>query len=372
LLDELCGAHLLTEPATGRYAMHLLLRAYATELSVGEADAARTRIMDHYLHSAFGAAIQLSPHRRRIDLPALHEGAVPEEITDQEEARQWFAMEHHVLMASVDAADAADLHGHTWRLAWSLSFFQQPRGHWSQWAAAQEKALRATRRLGDRPGEQGTLLGLAKCSVLAGDLEAAQGYLHQALTLAEEDADLIGQAHCLSLQAWLRGEQGRVEDAITAGESALSLYEAVHNRGGVADVLNTLGWYHAQLGDTDRGLAYCRRSLAEHQIIGDATGTAATLHSLAAIHVKLGDGGAAVQVYSQALALFRKQQDRYQEATTLVDMGDTQQAFGDADAATDSWRSALAILEELGHPAAEKVRAKIDTGPSQSAIQGSR
>jgi DNA-binding SARP family transcriptional activator/tetratricopeptide (TPR) repeat protein len=372
LLDELCGAHLLTEPATGRYAMHLLLRAYATELSVDEADAARMRIMDHYLHSAFSAAIKLSPLRSPIDLPALHEGAAPEEFADQEEARRWFVMEHHVLLASVDAADAADLDGHIWRLAWSLAVFQQTLGHWAQWAAVQEKALRATRRLGDRPGEQRTLRGLAKCSIQAGDFDAAEAYLDRALRLADEDADLTGQAHTLSLQAWLRGQQDRIEDAIAAAESALSLYEAVQNRCGIADVLNILGWYHAQLGDTDLGLAYCHRSLAEHRKIGHTIGAAAALDSLAVIHVKLGDGAAAVQAYSQALALFREQQDRYQEATTLADIGDTYQTFGDAEAAIDSWRSAVAILDELDHPAAEKVRAKIDAGPSRPAIQGFR
>jgi NB-ARC domain-containing protein len=73
LLAELTSAHLVTEPSPGRYSLHDLLRAYATEqvnsLLPGAARAAASRrIFDHYLHTAYIAARLLKPERDPIDL----------------------------------------------------------------------------------------------------------------------------------------------------------------------------------------------------------------------------------------------------------------------------------------------------------------
>jgi hypothetical protein len=56
-LAELTQAHLLTASAPDRFALHLLLRAYAAELgrtadSQAEHVAALRRLLDHYLHTA--------------------------------------------------------------------------------------------------------------------------------------------------------------------------------------------------------------------------------------------------------------------------------------------------------------------------------
>ncbi len=48
------------------------------------------------------------------------------------------------------------------------------------------------------------------------------------------------------------------------------------------------------------------------------------------------------------------------EADTLTRLGDTHHATGDTDAARSAWRYALTILNNLGHPNADTVRAKLD------------
>ena len=65
-LGELTRAHLLAEHVPGRFACHDLLRAYAAELtrsadSEAERRAATGRMLDHYLHTAHSAALQLRP-----------------------------------------------------------------------------------------------------------------------------------------------------------------------------------------------------------------------------------------------------------------------------------------------------------------------
>ena len=47
----------------------------------------------------------------------------------------------------------------------------------------------------------------------------------------------------------------------------------------------------------------------------------------------------------------------------LANLGDTFAAAGDASAACISWRDALAIFDELDHPDAERLRARLATAP---------
>jgi DNA-binding SARP family transcriptional activator len=114
LLAELSHAHLLTEHLPGRYTCHDLLRAYANELSQ-ETDpaparqAARRRLVDHYLRSAHAAATLLYPHREPITLPARQPGVHIEPIVDRRQALTWFHAEQPALLASLThAAELGD------------------------------------------------------------------------------------------------------------------------------------------------------------------------------------------------------------------------------------------------------------------------
>jgi len=66
--------------------------------------------------------------------------------------------------------------------------------------------------------------------------------------------------------------------------------------------------------------------------------------------------------------LARNAGDRYTEAETLTQLGDAQHIAGQPDAACYSWQHALTIFDDIGHPAADAIRAKFPsirqyTGP---------
>jgi hypothetical protein len=92
-LDDLAAANLVIETVPGRYAFHDLIRVYAAELSerqdsAEERDAARRRLLDHYLHSTVWASRRLrsiawSPP------PAPAAGVTPEAIPDEAAAMDW-------------------------------------------------------------------------------------------------------------------------------------------------------------------------------------------------------------------------------------------------------------------------------------------
>jgi hypothetical protein len=50
---------------------------------------------------------------------------------------------------------------------------------------------------------------------------------------------------------------------------------------------------------------------------------------------------------------------RYEEADTLSRVGDAERGTHNRDAASSAWMQALEILEELEHPDADTIRAKL-------------
>jgi len=69
--------------------------------------------------------------------------------------------------------------------------------------------------------------------------------------------------------------------------------------------------------------------------------------------------GQALDCYRQAIDLLREAGDRYHEATSLADLGDTQHTAASPTAAHEAWNQALTIFNELAHPKAAPLRAKL-------------
>jgi tetratricopeptide (TPR) repeat protein len=67
----------------------------------------------------------------------------------------------------------------------------------------------------------------------------------------------------------------------------------------------------------------------------------------------------AVAYYQQALRAYTDADDRYFRAITLIHLGETHQANGHHEATLDLWQQALKILDDLQHPDAAPIRAKL-------------
>ncbi|MDQ4032540.1 MAG: NB-ARC domain-containing protein, partial [Actinomycetota bacterium] len=116
-LDVLTRAHLI-QLSSGRYGMHDLLRAYATDLATDEErTAALTRLFDHYLATAAAAMDTIYPaeRHRRPRVPAVVTPSPP--VVEPQDARAWLDTERATL-ADVCAFTAAHgWPGHTVALA---------------------------------------------------------------------------------------------------------------------------------------------------------------------------------------------------------------------------------------------------------------
>ena len=363
-LTKLTRAHLVTEHILGRFALHDLLRAYAAEqAAVLDSDAERRaairRVLDHYLHTGHAADLLLHPHRDPITLAPTHPGAAPESLADHGHALAWFEAEHQVLLAAITRAASSGFDTHAWQIPWTLATFFDRRGHWHDYAGTQRTALAAAQRAGDQYGQARARHDLGNACVLLGSYDDAETHMRQALTLLQQLSDHVGQSRMHRAVAWVLGQQGRHAEALGHARQALDLYRELGHRLGQAYALNQAGWCHAQLGDAEQALTFCQQALALHRLLGSRHGEADTWDSLGYAHHRLGHHPRAVACYGQALELWRGLSDRYDETLTLNQLGDTHRAAGNQDAARSVWRQALAILDDLHHPDAEQVRAKL-------------
>jgi DNA-binding SARP family transcriptional activator/Tfp pilus assembly protein PilF len=363
-LRELTQAHLLTERRPGRYSFHDLLRAYAASQAHAtdgrhERHEAMLRALDHYLHTAYAAALLLQPTRDPIALAALRPGAVPEYLAGDAEAMAWFEREHHVLLAAITVAADAGFDVHAWQIPWTMTTFLGRRGYWQQWAASQGIAVAAATRLGDAAGQAESCRLLANACSRLGDYDQASFHLGHCLRLYRRLRDQVGEARTYQSLGMIAERQSRYSDALTHYEQSLRQFQVAGHQVGQAEELNNLGWCHAILGDYRQARAFCQQALTLSSEIGHRDIEASAWDSLGYAEHHLGNLREATTCYQRALSLFRERGDRFYQALTLTHIGDVGHASGEIRRARDAWREALDIFEDLHHPDADKVRAKL-------------
>jgi DNA-binding SARP family transcriptional activator len=368
LLIELVRAHLLTEQTPGRYTFHDLLRAYAAEQAhIHDSDeggrAAAHRMLDHYLHTTRLATVHL--YRQWISVDGARAGVIPEQLTDDRQAMTWLIAEHRVLLAAVEYAAANGFEGHSWRLASTLTSYLQQRCHWPDWGAVQRIALDAAERAGDLEGQAHAHHGLGSVLTYLGRYDDAHAHLLQSLDQFAELGDKVGQARVhLNIGILMDQRGGADDEGLSHDQVALEMFRSAGHRVGQAIALNNIGWAHAQLGQHRHSLFVCQQALDLLLADGsDREGLAGTWDSLGYAHHHLGNHEQAIGCYTTAAQLYRDAGNRYYEAATLIHVGSTHQAAGDHTSARLAWQLALRILDELDHPEADDVRAKLQAVP---------
>lgn len=363
LLAELTRAHLLSEPATGRYTCHDLLRTYAAELtstvdSAAERRAALHRLLDHYLHTARTAALLLNPNRPLLDVAPPRSGVVLDDLVSHEQAMAWFTAEHAGLLAAVRRADDDGFDLHAARMPALLGTFLDRRGRWDEWAASQTIAVRAAERLGDLRQQAMSCRERGRALVRLGRYDEAGVDLRRALGLFDGLGDLDRLADTQMDLAWL-GDLHHHSDGLPLVRKALALYQRSGNRVGQARALNNIGWVHFERGEHEPALTHLMQALSLHREVGNRSGTANTLANVSRIHHQLGRYREALECSEQAVDLYVEAGDRYFQAETLIQVGDSHLAAGDLAGGRRAWEAALAVLDELGHESAGPLRARL-------------
>lgn len=361
-LSELSEAHLVVEQSAGRFALHDLMRSFAAEVSEKDrADhrKALSRVLDHYLHTACAADRVLNPARNAITLEPAPSGVEPEGLASYDEALTWFDAEREVMLSAVPLAMEHGFHAHAWQIPWAMVDFLERRGYWEDLVATQRTALDAARRLNDPASQARASRGLGHACSQAGLMTEAEEYLDQALTLFRQAGDAIGQARTHQDLSAMLDQQDRPVEALRHDQLALGMYAKAGHRAGQASALNAIGWLRARLEDYPEAIRHCAQALDLYREVGNRRGEAAALDSLGYAHHHLGEYAVATVYFKESLSLFRELSDRYLEADVLVHLGDVSCAADGPVAAGEAWWEALGILEDIDHPDAAMVRARL-------------
>jgi DNA-binding SARP family transcriptional activator/Tfp pilus assembly protein PilF len=363
-LRELARAHLIAEHVPGRYGFHDLLRAYAADQAharedPAEREAALGRVLDHYLHTAARAAFLLNPAKEPVDLAPPRPGATAWQPADYPQAMAWFEEEHQVLLAAVSLAAASGFDTSAWQLPWAMASFVQIRGHWQEWAATQRIALAAATRLADTAAQAlcGRLLANAYNEL--GDHDQARGHYESSLELSQRLGNDLGQAKIHHSLGGLAEHQGRYAEALSHAEHTLRTYQVMGDKARQAQALNNIGWCHGLLGNYQQARAFCRQAVTLSTEAGNRWTEGHAWDSVGYAEHQLGNLAEAATCYQRAVSIAREADNRFLEAASLTHLGDTGQAAGQLAQARNSWQQALAILEDLQHPDASQVRAKL-------------
>jgi DNA-binding SARP family transcriptional activator len=364
LLGELARASLVGADSPGRYTRHDLLTAYAAELTAAvdpaaDRQAALARMVAHYVHTAHAGRLLHDPGTRVppwLPLGPPPAGVTPEPLVDSEAGFAWVAAELPVLrgiwrLPGVDAQ--------IWQLAWGLSVVLDRMARWREWAAAWRAAVAAAERLGDRGATGYACRELAEAYVWLGDYPAAYVQLERAMELCAAVGDKVGAGSAHLSYGVAVGRQGDNERAVAELEEALRYYQAAGFEGGQASALNCASWGYALLGQKERALDYCRQALVLYRRTRFRWGEAAAHENMGWAYHQAGEYAEAVPWYRESVRLYAEVGDRYQEADTHVHLGDALSALGERDQARAAWADALAILDAMGHPEADGVRAKV-------------
>ncbi len=360
LLRELARAHLAAEHVPGRYALHDLLRAYAADQARetdGEPEraAATGRVLDHYLHTARDGAAIVLPSLGPIPLAPPSPGTAAEKFSTHEQALAWFEAEYHVLLATMTLGVDSGLSIHAWQIPFVTHPILATQGHNAEWAAVKRMHMAAAVRddaamvasgARDHPG---TL----------GDYQWVPEYYANSLKLYQQLGNRRGQALSLYSLAMIAEYQGQYAEALSYAEQSASLCHDIGDKAGETELLSTAGWYHALLGDYQKARQLCRQALALNAHYGSRHLEGDIWNSLGYTEYHAGDLGEAATCCERALGIFQTAGDRWGEADTLTNLGDVRRATGELLQAREAWQQALAILDDLQHPDAAKVRAKL-------------
>ncbi|MEV0674993.1 BTAD domain-containing putative transcriptional regulator [Actinosynnema sp. NPDC050436] len=351
VLRVLVDASLLDHRPGGRYAMHDLVRAYATslahELPATARSAALHRVVDFYLHTAHAAHCVLAPHTLLVEPEPAAPGTRPLPLPDDPAAMAWLDAEHRHLLAVQHLAAAHHRPYAVWHLAWSLNEFHRRRGHLAHNATTWQAALDTSVDLPDPATRTRTHRNLGRAYVQLGRHPEAVDHLDRSLALAQRQGDVLQQASTLHslAEAWERRDD-RV--ALRHARAATELYRTLHQPVWEAVALTTVAWCTARLGDHATARELCRSALGVHDHHHNPGGEADLLACLGHIDHHTGRHEQAVRHYRRALVLYRALGHSYELANTLDGIGHPHAALGRPGGAREAWEEAVALYEDQG------------------------
>ncbi|MFF5258010.1 tetratricopeptide repeat protein [Actinomadura viridis] len=351
MLEDLLDAHLVQQPAAGRYRLHDLVRQHARQAAAeqdppAELEQALGRVLDYYVHAAAAADAAMS-YVSPIREPSA--GRPPAELpafTGKHAALFWFATEYSNLMAVFEAAVAAGADVHVCELPRYMRAFFARRCGTTHLNVLFERSLVAAQRLGDplQVAEAYSDLGFARYN--AGRMAEAGAAYEAAAPLVSGAGDTRSEAELTMRRGYLSWDEGHVEEPLDLFRLAGELYADAGCPMGAAHATAYEAWALLQLGHREKAASLAREALdvPHADPAWPPTLTARITLGVAIAHEEPDE---AIGLLQQALASAREDGHKHNEAWCLNCLGVALRQIGRYEDALASHRQAFALLDEL-------------------------
>ena len=396
MLDRLLDAHLLFEPAAGRYRFHDLTRAHAANTAARDQTQstrhmALNRLLDYYRHTAALAVDTAYPYERERR-PEVPPASTPgPDLRDPTAALGWLDDELPNLLAAARYTAEHGRSQHVVHLSTILHWHLHSRGRYHDAETLHHQALATARATGQPAGEMDALTRLGHIHRLqdrhmqaADHLEDAVriarrppatapvsldalvglGHVHwrqsryaqaadhfgQAVRIARATGHRAGELSALTGLGRLDWMQGRYAQATGHFRQALRIARATGHRPGELNALTCLGQIQLRQGRYVQAADHFQPALRIARATGYRAGELAALTGLTQVHSRQGRHEQAIHGYQQLLELARELADRNWQFEAMQGLGRLRHATGDPDTAVAHHDRALALASELGQP----------------------
>ncbi|WP_433171606.1 tetratricopeptide repeat protein [Actinoallomurus sp. CA-150999] len=366
VLDVLLDANLIQEHADHRFRFHDLVRLHAQstverEESPAAREAARRRIIRHYLRSAAAADVSVIPGRWRLG--GHHADDVDLPRMDRERALTWLESERPNLTAALRLAHDTGQHRETWEFCEALWPLFVHRKHYGDWLSTHELGLSSARACGDRLAEARMLEQLGSAHLNLKDFTTALTCAAQAVELERAADHTVGEATALEIRGVAELALGRPGDAIETFTRSRELNERIDVPRAVAIMTRHLG---DALRAADRAEESVRHLLQAQEFFrdnGDGYNEARSLNGLARSYLELERIDEAEQALRAVVGVTESIGAPHEAANAHVGLADVAARRGRPGEERAHLESALAVYERHGAPEADEVRRRLDRIP---------
>ncbi|RSO22259.1 AfsR family transcriptional regulator [Streptomyces sp. WAC 06725] len=348
-LEFLVDTSLLESPAPDRYRYHDLLRLYARARAERDdppeqREAARSRLLDHYLATAARVYTMNRPGEPLADHlePTRYPGLA---FDGRESALEWLYAEAGNLLACARASAG----GTMLRRAADLMLVTKDLADSGTGARQYEQTivhlLAAALQAQDTHAEGRLRLPMAHLHIMAGRLAEADRQAQAAMALRRHCADPVLSSNALNESGIIASLQGRHEDAESLLQQALAAFRSYGNQNSVASALANLALLYVDTGRITEGVSLAEQCLALYQKIGATTRLAAGHYSLGVVLTQAARPEDALQQFEQAVVIFQDSRQCLWEAMTYWRMAEAHLAADRPAQAAGRAEEALAILQ---------------------------
>jgi DNA-binding SARP family transcriptional activator len=359
LVAALENAHLAEQYVPGRFRLHDLIHLYAgdrarAEDSDAERSAARTRLLEHYIHTTDAALQLLAPGMGRMVRPAASTAPPVLAFTKHEAALAWLEAERESLVTSAVQACEHGPRELGWHLVDALRRFLWIRRHVNDLLALGNAGLDAAKQEGNVEAEasmHGTL-GTAYFALHNG--QKVIEHFSKALGLFTAVNHTAGMFHGLQNLGITYTMVGRLDEAVDALRQALALYSdpasRPHRR---AFALSGLGHAVRKQGRLEEAAAYYQQGLEALRQIEDRRGEADLQDELGILYHELGQLERSRHYFTQALNLAREAGTRAYELDLLIYLAQADRDTGQAQRSLDQLEELLVAVQAVNELGAE-------------------